>query len=161
MQPPPLPTNIVNYQLSKKEIVTQAFLRRMLRLKKVLLYGIIILLGIALLFTGDRWWFIGWYFIVLPFLIAFFFYRSLGRLVNQHSELTEPHSIAFDENGVTVSSAHTQNQFSWKRIQRLTQNRDYYHLHLNDMGGAVTLPKRAFTPEQTERFVSLAKLITA
>jgi len=67
--------------------------------------------------------------------------------------------MTFSQEGVVFASASTHSERPWNLIQRFTENKDFYSLHLDTLGTAVTIPKSAFNPEQRENFLSFARAI--
>jgi hypothetical protein len=155
-EPPSSPTQVVEYQLAAREIVGQWFRLRMLRTRTVLLMSVLLCMGIFMV-VSDRRSFLGWAFLAFPVLFPLSFYRLLWRSVRQHPEMTAPRSIAFDANGIVFMSSTTRNEYAWDRIRRFSATSNYYLLHLDNLGTAANIPKAAFTPEQREAFLSLAR----
>src|ERR1700744_2437359 len=97
--PPPIPDNVVHYQLTRQQIVGQWFRLRMFRRKNYFIYGLLFFCGIELLITQGPKSYLGWVFVAFPFLFAFFFYRGLHKAVTQHPEMLGPRSMSFDRDG--------------------------------------------------------------
>jgi hypothetical protein len=163
MQPLPLPSNnTVNYQLSRQQIVWPWVRRRILRPSSIIANAFIIVVGICL-GTPGQVNYLGWFFAATPLLVTFFYYRIINRTIDQNPEITEPRSMTFDSEGVVFVTASTRSELMWNRIKRLTENKDFYFLHLDThtLGRAVTIPKSAFNPEQRENFLSSTRAIAS
>jgi len=158
--PPSGSKNVVEYQLTAREIVGEWFRLRMLRPKTILIYGGLFALGLAVVISNHRL-LIGWVLLAFPVIFAFVFRLALQRVVKQNPAMTAPRSISFDSNGVVFASATSRNRYQWSEIRRFSESGEYYVFQLADHGSVANIPKASFTEEQREAFLSCTQSIAA
>jgi len=160
MPPPPLVTaDVVHYQMTPQQILGQWMRLHAFRPGKIVPFVVLLFCGFILLLTQGPGAFYGWVCLAAPFVMTAFLYRAFKRIIAQRPEMTEPRSISFDQSGVVITSSTTRLEYAWSRFRKFTENKDHYHLHIDTLGTAATVPKAAFTPGQRDQFLSFTRAI--
>jgi hypothetical protein len=92
-------------------------------------------------------------FVVFLLLFAFFVYRSRHRMVPSETGTTlGRHTYSLVEDGVHVSSRHTQVSIRWGGVQELLETNSHFFIMV-DRGAGFIVPKRSFSdPLQAAAF---------
>jgi hypothetical protein len=154
---PPVLENTIQYQISRKECIRQ-MMRIFLGPSMVLTLGVVFLFGVLLLacaHPGNRpgW---AWIFVGFPVPMVFFLSRNARKIVDEHPEFLEPHTVSFDAEGVTFTNSVSRVYLTWQRILQVTEKAGFFVLRCGSFGAGRFIPTRAFTPGQRERFLSFA-----
>jgi len=76
----------------------------------------------------------------------------LQRVVNANPVLTSPITMTFDDDGIVSAATGQRSEREWKSFASWSDSDKYFFLHIDTLGTAVTIPKRAFTESELELF---------
>ena len=154
--------DIVHFQLTNSELLRSTLRRRLLRQSFLARVALLLILGALLLTIGGQAELFGYFCLVSAVGLPFWRYVALQRFLQQNRRYTAPTSAEFDEAGITFSGADFRNHLAWSGFPSWRETPDYILLFVTaNEQQAVTLPKRAFTPEQIQRFLSYVRRIGA
>jgi hypothetical protein len=148
--------NTIEYQLSRKEIVTQ--LRRMMIRPSAIASAVgVSLAGVALLILRTQRVTLALGFIAFPLLLFLFYGWVSEKIVTQHPEFLEKQLLSFNASGIRIANSVTQVHWPWTRVRRIVVTDDFYLILVDHFGSGAAIPKRALTVEQQEQLLAFAK----
>jgi hypothetical protein len=153
--------NTVNYQMSFDELLRTCVRRKILRPRFLARLGIMLCCGIVLAICGGAWSYVGAIFIAFAILLPVFLYRAIRRLLTKYSWFTDPITLTFGDAGISVTATDFRSDLGWSRFRTWSQTDSYFFLFLDRGNVAVTIPKRAFSVEQLQSFLSYVTRIGA
>ena len=119
----------------------------------------IILCGVGSLILREdnpSW---AWALIIIPILLIFFLRRTANKIVSEHPEFLEQQTLSFDDNGISIVNSASTVQWPWSRIRGLIDDNDFFILKYDTLGSGAIIPKRSFSVQQKERFLSYMKKV--
>jgi hypothetical protein len=144
-----LPT--VKYQLTRDELVSSAFRRKVMRPRFLALLAILLLAGFAMLAMGDVLVYVGAFCIAYAFLAPLQLFLALDRFVKGTAWLTAPTTVDFDETGLTISAPGHRFQLAWPSFHSWWETERHVFVSPDQAGEtAITIPKGAFAPRELE-----------
>jgi hypothetical protein len=146
--------NTVTYQMQFEEVVRTGFRRKLLRPRFLTSIAIIFVVGVVLLIAGDSAVYVGIFCLAYAVFAPLQLYFAIQRLIRQCAWFTAPTTLGFSDAGVTVTAPDYHTEMAWSGFRSCSQTRDHFFLFLDDGNSAVTIPKRAFSAEQLQRFLS-------
>ena len=150
----------IEYELSKRELILTGTLRKLGRTRTLIGIGLIFLAGAFLLFFGESYRVLGWflvaYVIVFPILVA----RATQQQINANPAFTSRTTLTFTETGITSVVNGIRSDRPWDSLQSWSHSNKYFFLHVDKLGTAITIPKRAFTESQLDLFFDELSHIT-
>jgi hypothetical protein len=69
--------------------------------------------------------------------------------------------LSFGESGIVSIADGIMSERAWQSLKSWSQSKDYFFLHTDNPGTAVTIPKRAFTKQQMELLLAEVKNINS
>ena|SRR5437868_1237524 len=151
--------NTVEYQLTKRELVLTSTLRKLRQVRIIIGMSLFLLGAISFLVAGDPLRILGLFLLAYVLLFPFILMRAIHQQINANPVFTSKTELSFGESGI-VSTAHgIKSERSWQSLKSWSQSKEYFFLHTDNLGTAVTIPKRAFTNQQMELFLKEVKNI--
>src|SRR5262249_55002639 len=142
----------VKYQLTTRELVLTGTLRKLGRIRVLVGISLILLAGIALLTIGDSLRILGWFLIFYVLLFPVLMLRAVHQQIKSNPVLTSKTTLNFSQSGVVLDANGIKSERSWNSLRSWSHSNNYFFLHTDSLGTAVTIPKRAFSEKQLELF---------
>jgi len=150
--------NTIQYILTRDEAISTLW-KLMFRPPILLGSVIIFLFGVgSLVLLEDPSWV--WAPILIPILFLVYLRRTAHKIVSQHPEFLEQQTLSFDDNGISIVNSVSTVQWPWSRIRGLIDDNDFFILKYDTLGSGAIIPKRSFSIQQNERFLSYMKMVT-
>jgi hypothetical protein len=86
---------------------------------------------------------------------------AYSRILRTIPDFTAPITMSFGDDGIVVQSSTQRSEMSWTAFSGWAETQDYYLLSYGGMAMETVLPKRAFTQQQAEAFITYLKHIGA
>jgi hypothetical protein len=153
--------NTISFQMTLSEHLRTGFRRKILRPRFLGRLGLILGCGVFLAACGGAWSYVGTIFIAFAILLPIFLYRAIHRVITKFSWFTAPTTLTFGDAGIAVAAPDYRSELGWPKFRSWSQTSDYIFLFLDDGNVAVTIPKRAFSAEQMQSFLSYVTRIGA
>ena len=153
--------NTVTYQMQFDEVVRTGFRRKLLRPRFLRSIAILLVIGVVLLVVGGRSAYVGMFCIAYAVLAPLTLYLAIQRLIRQCAWFTAHTTLGFSDAGVTMTTPGYRTEMAWSWFRSWSQTRDHLFLFLDDGNSAVTIPKRAFSTEQLQSFLSYVTRLAA
>jgi hypothetical protein len=151
----------IEYQLTKSELVRTGTLRK-LRQARIIIGMCLLLLGaILFLMAGDSFRILGWFLLTYVLLSPLILMRAIHQQISANPVFTAKTKLSFGESGIVSIADGIKSERSWQSLKSWSQSKDHFFLHTDNLGTAVTIPKRAFTEQQMELFLIEVKNINA
>ena len=142
----------VEYQLTGRELILTGTLRKLGRLRTLVFIGLVSLGAIILILLGDSASIVGWLFLSFVLLLPVLFARAFQMYVNANPILTSKITMEFGDVGIISVADGYRSEREWRSLFGWSHSDKYFFLHVDTLGTAITIPKRAFTEPQLELF---------
>lgn len=149
----------VEYQLTKRELVLSGTLRKLRQMRIILGMIWFLLCALLLLMAGNPFRILGWFLLAYVLLIPLIMMRAIHQQISANPVFTSKTELSFGESGILSSADGIKSERSWQSLKSWSQSKDHFFLHTDNLGTAVTIPKRAFTDQQLELFLAEVKKI--
>jgi hypothetical protein len=149
---------IIEYQLTEREFFYAHAWRITKRPRFIILSLILLVVGIAYIFIFNNRGFGTAYVIMILTLITIPI-NELHRQVKSDPMVTSRIRLAFGDMGIITTIGGVRSERTWQSLTSWSQSKNHIFLHLNTLGAATAIPKRAFTSEQLVEFLELLKKI--
>ena len=165
-----MPDAIIRYQLTEEEVV-RGFIKNLPARRRVIAGTFLILLGVLELVLGARkhssfggfYTVVGGVFVacglVFILLMPVVYRLAYVKVVRANPSFTAAKEISFDEGQLTSSSAVQKLEVPWSSFRRLTQDEEYFYLHLDVLGNVSLLPKSAFDEASLHEFLRCSQTV--
>lgn len=104
--------------------------------------GVLIVLCLFLLISGDRGWFFGFgsaALVIFGGVVIFGYFRMLNAAMAKLRQMESPTAIFhFGDEGISVSADTGKTEFAWKMVKKVLRTSDVWIIMLD--GGGITLP---------------------
>ncbi len=142
----------VEYQLTKRELILTGTLRKLGRMRTLVFIGLILIGAILLILLGDSTSILGWFFLAFVILLPLLFMRAIQQQVNANPIFTSTITMEFGDFGIISVAEGYRSEREWRSLFGWSHSDKYFFLHVDTLGTAITIPKRAFTEDQLELF---------
>ena len=142
----------IDYQLSRSELIFTGTLRKLGRLRTLIGIGLIFLAGVFLVVLGDAARILGWFLIAYVVLFPILLARAAQQFLGANPVFTAKTRFTFNEAGIISDANGIRSERSWDSFKSWSHSNKYFFLHTDNLGTAVTVPKRAFTEPELELF---------
>ena len=149
----------VEYQLTRRELVLTGTLRKLRQTRIIIGMSLFLAGAIAFLWAGDSYRILGWFILAYVLLFPLLLMRAILQQVNANPALTSRTKLSFGESGIISVGEGIKSERSWESLKSWSQSKEHLFLHTDNLGTAVTIPKRAFTDQQMEMFLQEVKRI--
>ena len=149
----------VEYQLTKRELVLTGTLRKLRQVRIITGMSLFLLGAILLLMAGDPLRILGWFLLAYILLFPFILMRAIYQQISANPVFTSETKLSFGESGIVSIANGIKSERSWQSLKSWSQSKEHFFLHTDNLGAAVTIPKRAFTNHQIELFLNEVKNI--
>jgi hypothetical protein len=143
--------NSVNYQMSLAEHLRTGFRRKMLR-PRFLAFVVTILGGGVFLLVASGgsgpFFYAGLFLFIYALIVPVQLYLVLRRILTKFSWFTAPTTLTYSDSGIAVAAPEYRSELGW------SQSAGHSFLFLDGGTTALTIPKRAFNPDQLQTFLS-------
>jgi len=156
MQPPLPDRQIVSYQVTRDVLVRIWWRRMMLRPRRLLLSGFILLVSISC-FSLWNDAFVGLIFLLVLVFLPIAQYRTLAKAVDNDRMWTDPKTLEFSSSQLLLTGPDWKSEMPWTRFKGFSEDDTYFYLPLSDNGIASVIPKSAFSPDQQQKFRQYAQ----
>jgi hypothetical protein len=149
--------NSVNYQMSLDEHLRTGFRRKMFRPRFMLFVASLVFCGAFLVIGSSAkgpFFYAGVVFLVYGALVPVQLYFVLRRFLTKFSWFTAPTTMTFGDSGLAITAPDYRSELGWSQFRSWSQSGDYLFLFLDGGNTALTIPKRAFGPEQLQNFMT-------
>jgi hypothetical protein len=149
--------NSVNYQMSLGEHLRTGFRRKLLRPRFLAFVVTILGCGIFLLVASGGsgpFFYAGIFFFIYALIVPVQLYFVLRRILTRFSWFTAPTTLTYSESGIAVAAPEYRSELGWSQFRSWSQSGGYLFLFLDGGNTALTIPKRAFSPEQFQTFLT-------
>jgi hypothetical protein len=149
--------NKVDYQMSLGEHLRTGFRRKVLRPRFLLFVATIIGCGIFLVVASGGsgpFFYAGIFFLMYGPLLPVQLYFALRRILTKFSWFTAPTTLTFGDSGLAIAAPDYRSELGWSQFRAWSQSGDYLFLFLDGGNTAITIPKRAFSPDQLQAFMT-------
>jgi hypothetical protein len=149
--------NTVHYQLSRSELLFTGFRRKLLRPRFLLKLALLAACGIFLLSASNKdevFFFVGLASILLAAIAPLQLFLVLRRIFTRYPWFTAPTTLTFSETGVAIVAPDYRSELDWSLFRSWSQSEHHMFLYIDDGDTAVTIPKRAFNPDQLQALFS-------
>lgn len=154
--------NTVHYQLSRSELLFTGFRRKLLRPRFLIKLALSAACGIFLLSASNKdeiFFFVGLASIFLAALAPLQLFLTLRRILTLYPWFTAPTHLKFSETGVAIVVPDYRAELGWSQFRSWSQSEHHMFLYIDAGDTAVTIPKRAFNPDQLQALLSLVERI--
>jgi YcxB-like protein len=142
----------IDYQLTKRELIFTGTLRKLGRPRTLIGIGGIFLVGVFLVIVGYPARILGWFLIAYVILFPVLLARAGQQFINANPVFTSQTHLTFTDSGIVSEASGLRSERPWASFQSWSHSDKYFFLHTDNLGTAVTVPKRAFTESQMESF---------
>jgi hypothetical protein len=149
----------VEYQLTKRELVLTGTLRKLRQVRIIIGMSLLLLCAILLLVAGGSFRILGWFLLTYVLVFPLLLMRTIHQQINANPVFTSKTKLSFGESGLVSVANGMRSERSWQSLKSWSQSKEHFFLHTDNLGTAVTIPKRAFTNQQTELFLNEVKRI--
>lgn len=149
--------NSVDYQMSRGELLRSGFRRKVLRPRFLFTVAILLACGIFLLVASGGsgpFFYAAIFFLIYALLLPVNLYFVIHRFLTKFSWFTAPTTLTYGESGIAVAAPEYRSELGWSQFRSWSQSDDYLFLFLDGGNTALTIPKRAFNPEQFQTFLT-------
>jgi hypothetical protein len=146
-------TNVVAFQMPAGEVIRTAFRRKVPRPRFLAAIAVVLVIGIALIAAKNSAMYFGLVCVAYAALAPLGLYLAVRRLVAQSPWLTAPITFGFGDSGITITAPDRRFEVAWSGFRSWSQTRDHMFLYIDAGNAAVTIPRRAFSTEQLQRFM--------
>jgi len=156
--------NQVDYQMSLEESLRTGFRRKMLRSRFLIRLALLLLGGVLLMVaSGGRgvFFYFGLFAIGFTLLVPIRLNLVLRRILTKYPWLTAPTTLTFGESGIAVAAPDFRSELGWSHFRSWAQSDAYVFLFIDAGNAAITIPKRAFSPDQLKTLLGYAARIGA
>jgi hypothetical protein len=145
---------MIEFQLSKDEIVRRMWRRLMLRPRIYLSLLFLFALGITVIVVAGSNW--GWLPLGLSLMGPFNVWSLFNRSIEADPAWTDRVTLEFSEAGLSVSRATGKAEHNWNRFKYFSEDKDFFFLDTSKDYIGMLAPKRAFSLGEAERFRTCA-----
>jgi hypothetical protein len=149
----------VEYQLTKRELVFTGTWRKLRQARIIMGMSLFLLGAILLLVAGGSFSILGWFLLAYALLFPLLLMRAIHQQINANPVLTSKTALSFGEFGIVSGANGIRSERSWQSLKSWSQSQEHFFLHTDKLGTVVTIPKRAFTNQQMELFLTEVKNI--
>jgi hypothetical protein len=149
----------VEYQLTKRELVLTGTLRKLRQARIIIGVSLFLLGAILLLWAGGSFRILGWFILAYVLLFPFILMRAIHQQVSANPVFTSRTKLSFGDSGIISVGDGVKSERSWESLKSWSQSKEHFFLHTDNLGAAVTIPKRAFANQQMELFLNEVKRI--
>jgi hypothetical protein len=121
--------------------------------------GLLLVSAISFLMAGDPLRIFGWFLLAYVLLFPLILMRAIQQQINANPVFVSETELSFGESGIVSIADGIKSERSWQSLKSWSQSKDHFFLHTDNLGAAVTIPKRAFTNQQMELFLNEVKKI--
>jgi hypothetical protein len=118
----------------------------------LLLISVILFIGVDGSFRILAWFILA-YLLLFPFILMGAMYKQ----VSANPVFTSRIKLSFGESGIISEGNGIKSERSWESLNSWSQSKEYFFLHIDKLGTALTIPRRAFTDQQMELFLNELK----
>ena len=143
----------VEYQLTKRELVFTGTLRKLRQVRIIIGMSLFLLGAILLIMAGDPLRILGWFLLAYVLLFPFILMRAIHQRINANPVFTSKTELRFGESGIVSIANGIKSERSWHSLRAWSESKEHFFLHVDNLGAAITIPKRAFTEQERESFL--------
>jgi len=85
--------------------------------------------------------------------------RAIHQQVNADPVFVSATEMSFSESGIVSVADGIKSERPWHTLKSWSQSKNHFFLYTDNLGAAVTIPKRAFTNQQMDLFLNEVKKI--
>ena len=149
----------VEFQLSKRELVLTGTLRKLRQVRIIVGMSLLLVGAILLLIAGGSFRIPGWFLLGYVLLFPFILMRAIHQQVNADPVFVSATEMSFSESGIVSVADGIKSERPWHTLKSWSQSKNHFFLYTDNLGAAVTIPKRAFTNQQMDLFLNEVKKI--
>jgi hypothetical protein len=150
----------VEYQLRVRELVLTGTLRKLTQARVVVGISLFLLVAIILLLFGDSFRILGWFLLFYVVFFPILMMRAVHQQIRANPVFTSKTILCFDESGIVSTANGIKSERSWDSLNSWSHSDKYFFLHTDNLGTAITIPKRSFSKQQIELFLNEVQRIS-
>jgi hypothetical protein len=140
------------YQVARRTLIWTWWKRLMFTPRTIIALSIWAAMAVGCMFLPGNFRF----FAILPALFFFLapvnVYQLYAKTVDSEPQLTDQKTLEFGPSRLVVTGPDWKTEVTWRRFRGLSEDEEFFYLHLQRSQLPVMFPKSAFTPDQQERF---------
>jgi hypothetical protein len=152
MEPPPLNSRSITYQIPRNELISVVYGRMIRRPRFIRALGLCMVAAALFFVAGPRGHSVAGAICLFVVLLPVFAYRAVIAKVEKSQHLLGPKMLTFNAAGCIFTGSGQRQEYAWNLFKVFSENAGYFFLQFTADGPAVIIPKSAFTPAQLVEF---------
>ena len=142
----------ISYSLPRQAVIRYGMRQLLMTPKNLLLLALPILLCAAAVVVGGNFVIAAALAVALTVFVPLLARRSWIKVIDTNPVFTEHRTMTFRPSGFTIINVRGTTDSTWEAYSGLSEDSDYFYLHIPGTRIANMVPKSAFSDEQMTLF---------